>query len=263
MRLRLLAAFPLLYALLFAVVAWQLQGGEAFSPFVIGQRLLVRSLALAGCLVAAAAFRSGDPLRRAWWWLAAASALSLVRDLLGVASLLPSAAPGEIEWLGFSLLVGSNLALVAGVFQLTHCWKAAALEPMSGRAWLVTLLLVGAALAVAGPAVVESGRRLLAGDTGALTGFVSGAADILALCLLGPLLLAALELRGGLFSWPWALVTASLFSWLLYDATAPLASSLTPGFPEHEVFRGLAQNFRFAAGLAQAWVIREVRRGAA
>lgn len=261
MRLRLLAAFPLAYAVLFAVVAGQLLGGEALGPFVVGQRLLVRALALAGCLIAAAAFRSGDPLRRAWWWLAAASGLSLVRDLLGVASLLPAAAPGEIEWLGFSLLVGSNLALVAGVFQLTRCWQAAALAPMGKRAWLVTLLFAGAAFAVAGPAVVASGRRLLAGDTVALTGFVSGSADILALCLLGPLLLAALEMRGGLFSWPWALVTVSLLSWLLYDATAPLASPSS--FPLHEVFRGMAQNFRFAAGLAQAWVIQEVRRGAA
>lgn len=262
MRLRLLAVFPLLYAALFIALSWQLQGSESLASFVVGQRLLVRSLALVGCLVAAAVFRTGDPLRRAWWWLAAATALALVRDLLGVASLLPSAAPGEVEWLGFGLLVGSNLSLVAGVFQLTRCWKAVALEPSSRRAWLVTLLFAGVALAVAGPALVESGRRLSSGDTAALTPFVSGAADILALCLLGPLLLAALELRGGLFAWPWAFLTASLFSWLLYDATVPLASSLTSDFPLHEVFRGLSQTFRFAAGLAQAWVIRKVWRGA-
>lgn len=255
MRLRLLAVFPLLYAVLFCAVACHLQTSDDLDFFVAGQRLLVRSLALGGCFVAVSAFRGGDPLRRAWWWLAAATGLVLVRDLLRLTPFLPTSA-------GFALVIGSNLALLAGVFQLTRCWRAAALEPPGGRAWAVTLLFAGAAFAVAGPAAVDSWRELWGGNTGELTSFVSGVADILALCLLGPLLLAAVELRGGLFSWPWALVTASLSSWLLYDAAVPLGSSLTPGFPLPEIFRGLAQTYLFGAGMAQAWVIRQVRRGA-
>jgi len=87
--------------------------------------------------------------------------------------------------------------------------------------------------------------------------------DILTLCLITPLLLTAVSLRGGLFSWPWGLVTASQISWLLYDAAGTLAPHIAPrGFPLAEVFRGMAESYLFVAGVVQFLLIRHVRRAA-
>src|SRR5262249_54030499 len=113
------------------------------------------------------------------------------------------------------------------------------------------------------PEVLQSGRELAAGSWGSLIAFVSAVVDILSLCLISPLLLTAVSLRGGLFSWPWGLVTANRVCWLLYDATGTLAPHLAPGgFPLHEVFRGMAVSYLFAAGTVQFLLIGHVRRKA-
>jgi hypothetical protein len=79
--------------------------------------------------------------------------------------------------------------------------------------------------------------------------------------MITPLLLTAVSMRGGLFSWPLALVTANQLSWLLYDFAAGLKPGvLPPGLPLAEMGRGLAENFLFVAGIAQYLVIRQVRR---
>jgi hypothetical protein len=52
-----------------------------------------------------------------------------------------------------------------------------------------------------------------------------------------------------------------MFAWLLYDAAAGLTAGALPGaFPWTDVFRGLAENFLFAAGLAQRYAVEKVRR---
>ena len=266
MRFRWLAVFPLLYAAVFIAIVWWLGGGEALGPFIIGQRLLVRLLAIAGCFLAVSVFAQGDHLRTAWLWLGSGAVAILIRDLL---RLLPpfqpaNAGPGAVVILsGLGIL--SNLALLAGVWMLARSWKMAAISLPGGRYGALAVALVTAvlALAVAGPGALKSARAVVGGDWGSLILCVSAVVDVLSLCLITPLLLTAVSLRGGLFSWPWGLITASQLSWLLYDAAAALAPSLTPGgFPLAEVFRGLAQNYLFVAGLAQLYAIRQVRRSA-
>ena len=153
----------------------------------------------------------------------------------------------------------ANLCLLAGVWLLARAWKMAAISLPGGRSGVVAVALVTAllALAVAAPGALKSARDLAGGDWSSLILVVSAVVDIVTLCLIAPLLLTAVSLRGGLFSWPWGLVTASQLSWLLYDA----AATLTPGgFPWGEVFRGMAENYLFAAGLAQLFVVQHVRR---
>ena len=82
MRFRWLALFPLLYAAGFMAVAWWLQSGDALGPFVLGQRILVRVLAVVGCFAAMSVFDRTDHLRRAWLWLGAGTIVILARDLL-------------------------------------------------------------------------------------------------------------------------------------------------------------------------------------
>ncbi|HEX6903909.1 MAG TPA: hypothetical protein VF789_29630 [Thermoanaerobaculia bacterium] len=264
MRFRGLAVFPLLYAAVFIAVSWSLLGSESLASFLVGQRLLVRVLALVGCFAAMSVFERGDHLRRAWLLLGSGTVLILIRDLLRLNdSFKPAnAGPWETAILS-SLVVLANLVLLAGVWMLSRAWKKAALLMPGGRSGFLAVGAITAVLAVvvAGPAAVENARKLGDGDWTYLGPMVSAIADILSLSLISPLLLTAVSLRGSLFSWPWALITAGRVSWLLYDAAAALDSGLlAPDFPLAEVFRGLGENFAFAAGLAQFFVVRHVRR---
>jgi hypothetical protein len=113
-----------------------------------------------------------------------------------------------------------------------------------------------------GPAVWRHAQSLAGGEWGQLVLLVSAVVDILAVCLIAPLLLTAMALRGGLVGWPWALVTASLVCWLLYDGAADVQRMVSVGFPLTDVFRGMAENYLFAAGLAQRFVVQHVRKEA-
>lgn len=266
MRFRWLALFPLLYALVFCAAAAWLLGGEALAPLVYWQRILVRVLGIAGCLAAVSGFERGDHLRRAWQWLGMGTAVILARDLL---RLLPAFEPGsagpEAQVLASALGIFSNLGLLVGIWMLARSWKMAAISLPGGRSGAVSVTAATAvlALAVAGPGALASARTVAGGDWNALVLLVSAVVDIITLCLVAPLLLTAVSLRSGLFVWPWALIAASQLCWLLYDAAATVGSGLAPaGFPLADVFRGLAQNYLFAAGLAQLLVVRQVRRSA-
>jgi len=265
MRFRWLAVFPLFYAALFsAVAAWLGSDPHGLQTFMTDQRIVVRILSTAGCCLAVSVFARGDHLRRAWLWLGWAAVVILLRDVL---RLLPPFHAGNVEaqvvLSGLGIL--SNVALLAGIWELARSWKMAAIELPGGRSGVFAVAAVTAVLAllVAGPGALEHGRAVVAGDWGSLIFFVSAVADILSLCLITPLLLTAVSLRGGLFSWPWALVTASQIAWLLYDAATTLAPHLAPGgFPLAEVFRGMAESYLFAAGTVQFLIIRHVRRAA-
>jgi hypothetical protein len=261
MRYRWLALFPFAYAAVFVAVAAALGEGEVLAAVVRGQLLLVQVLAIFGCLAAARAFSRGDHLRTAWLWLAAAAVIVLARGLLLLPPFsLPPSSEGGAGWLIAGLGVAGNLALLTGVWLLARAWRVAGIPLPAGRGGAIAVTVAAAALAlfVAGPGALEHGARSGA-DLASVTLFASTVVHMLSLCLLAPLLLTAIALRGGLVAWPWALVTASIASWLVYDAAA-LTPFLAPEwFPLAEVFRGLALNFLFAAGVAQRFVVERVR----
>lgn len=260
MRYRWLSVFPIAYAAIFSLIAWSLGGSDALEPFVRGQLLLVRILAIVGCFAAASAFGKGDHLRRAWLWLAWATILVLARDLLRFPVEVVSS-EGAGRWLIPGLGVLSNFALLTGTWLLARAWKVAAipLPGGRGRAVAVTVVVAVIALAVAGPFAWRHLLTLLTGEWANLVMLVSAVVDILALCLIAPLLLTTMALRGGIVSWPWGLVTTSLVCWLFYDAAAGLQGTLAISFPLTDVFRGLAENYLAAAGVAQYLVVRAVR----
>jgi hypothetical protein len=266
MRFRSLAAFPLLYAAIFLAVAWSLQGGATLAPFTFWQRILVRLLAAVGCFAAVSCFERGDHLRSAWLWLGAGTIVILIRDLL---RLLPGFAPQgtdpQAQLVVTALGIISNLALLAGIWLLSRSWKMAAITLPGGRSGFGVVAVATAviALTVTGPGAYTHLQELARGDWSSLVLVVSAVVDIITLCLITPLLLTAISLRGSLFAWPWGLVTASQLAWLLYDVAASLRPGLLPaGLPLPEVFRGLAENYLFAAGMAQYFVIDQVRRAA-
>jgi hypothetical protein len=262
MRLRWLALYPLIYAAAFvAAVLWLAAGDHADSlaAFLLGQRILVRILGFAGCLAAVSAFEPGDRLRRAWFWLGACTFVLLVRDLLRLVPGFAASPAADDVLTGLAIL--SNLALLAGIWMLARSWRMVVIE--MSRPGIAAVVVVSAvvALTVAGPGALEAARAVAEGDWGFLILLVSALVDIVTLCLITPLLLTAVALRGGSFSWPWGLLTASRIAWLLYDAAEAFGATLgSAGFPLPELFRGLGENFLCAAGLAQLLVVQHVRR---
>jgi hypothetical protein len=80
--------------------------------------------------------------------------------------------------------------------------------------------------------------------------------------LIAPFLLTAVALRGGSLAWTWGLLTASLFGWLLFDATLSWGPFVLSGAPAveklSECFRLLACTFGMVAGLAQRLAVSGV-----
>ncbi|HEY4594870.1 MAG TPA: hypothetical protein VIJ02_00600, partial [Thermoanaerobaculia bacterium] len=157
MRFRSLAAFPLLYAVLFiviAAIAWSLQGGVALASFTFSQRILVRVLATVGCFAAVSCFERGDHLRSAWLWLGGGTIVILIRDLL---RLFPGFAPQggdpKAQIVVTALGILSNLALLAGIWMLSRSWKMAAITLPGGRSGFGVVAVATAviALTVTGP----------------------------------------------------------------------------------------------------------------
>jgi len=261
MRIRRLALFPLLYAVAFIAVVLWLGSDDTLTRGLLGQRFVLRLLAISGCLAAVSVFDRGDRLRRAWFLLGTSTTLVLLRDLLQLAPV--GLAPDSL--LSSILLVLGNLAGLSGIWILARTWRVAAISLPGGRTGAVVVTVAAAVLAllVAGPEVLHEARAVGAGDLTALSLLFAAVVDVLTLVLLAPLLLTTLALRGGLFAWPWGLLTANAVAWLLYDGAAALAPVLTPhGFLLPELFRGVAEASLFVAGFAQKRAVDLVRKAA-
>lgn len=265
MRYRLLVVFPLAWALAFLALNAAFLGTPEYRTFLRIEIELAKGMALFGSWAAALAFARGEYLRKAWFLIGLCMALLLLRDLTLFLPGLAGLGERNLEALRSGIVLLGNVSQVIGTWLLARAWKVADLSlPGSGRGrgW-VTALAVLLAAAFAGPGVLTNLQRVLAGDLGALTGAASALGDMISLCLIAPLLLTALALRGGLFGWPWSLMTTSYVAWLLYDAVLVLGPwfGLGPDAARSgsELFRGLGCTFGLTAGLAQRFVVAELR----
>ncbi len=268
MRYWTLVLLPFAWAVLMLAGHLSLAGTAADAPFMRTQLELAKALALVGATVAALGFGRGEYLRRAWFLIGGCMALLLLRDLTLLppfAGLLPPRPWATVRGL---LVVAGNVSQIWGTWILARAWKVAALELPVSRS--VQRLLTGGMVvivaAATAPGVLENLSRIRTGEPEALAGLASALGDGLALCLIAPLLLTALALRGGLFGWPFSLLTASYVGWLLYDLTVALgpAMGLDPAARRStsEAFRALGCLFGFSAGLAQRFVIEHLRPAA-
>lgn len=269
MRYWTLAALPFVWTALMLAGHLGLSGTPGDALFMRTQLELAKALALAGALVAAFGFARGEYLRRAWLLIGGCMALLLLRDLTLLPALADLLPPRPMATLRGLIVVAGNVSQIWGTWILARAWKVAALElPVSrGVQRLLTIGMIVIVAAVTAPGVLENLSRVRTGQPEALAGLASVLGDGLALCLIAPLLLTALALRGGLFGWPFSLLTASYLGWLLYDVTVALgpAMGLDPAVRRStsEAFRALGCLFGLSAGLAQRFVIEHLRPAAA
>lgn len=269
MRYWTLVLLPIAWAALMLAGHLTLVGTPADTVFMRTQLELAKALALAGGLVAALGFGRGEYLRRAWLLIGGCMALLLLRDLTLLPALAGVLPPRTMATVRGLLVVTGNVSQIWGTWILARAWKVAALElPLSRRVrLLLTIAVIVVVAAATAPGVVDNLSRIGNGEPEALAGLASALGDGLALCLIAPLLLTALALRGGLFGWPFSLLTASYVAWLLYDFTVALGPSLglDPAARRSisEAFRALGCLFGFSAGLGQRFVVEQLRPAAA
>jgi hypothetical protein len=266
LRFQALALATVLVGLLPAAFAAAIAEPVPLVGAFFGWSVATYLFAAMGTLVAALTFGRGEPVRPAWGLLAVSYLVlagSLV--LLGPRSSGLHEAARRGPWFDAAANIASSAMAVTGFLLLARAWRASGLDTSSRAARVaarLAALLVAAALA--GPDLVERLPAALGGDPTALGDVVTDLLDGALFVVAVPVLRAALGLGGGLVSWPWLLLTASLFAWLGYDANAVYgaaagldARSLRVA---EEVLRSLGAGFAFSAGVAQRWVMTDLRR---
>lgn len=215
--------------------------------------------AVVGAAIGASSFGRGDRLRWAWLLVASYAVIGLAKVILwgpprhivqpplGLwpASATPLAA-------GLSTIV-LNVSCVAGLALFARVWNGTGLTPPWRGSITVAAFVLG--VAVGGLPVVRDIQLIAAGQTLRIGGLASSLGDIAAITLMGPILVTAIAMRGGLLVWPWAILTASSIAWLGFDAVQLLPAGLMPVSDLGTVM--VATLTTGAGGIAHRWAVRE------
>ncbi len=257
MKFRSFAAFPLGFAVVFAVAA--LFAGDALGSVLATENEVGKVLALVGCFAAALAFDEGDYLRRAWFYSGLCYLLLLLGDVAGTRVVAGHLSEHQVDLVTGSFAVLGNATSVLGTWMLARAWTVAGLEEDDDgsrtRGRLLFAAAVVVSLAITGWPLVHDVGELVAGDIGAAVNIASDIGDTVCLALVAPVMQTALALRGGTLRWPWGLLTSSGIAWIAYDAASGVVEVLhveqARWLIVTEAIRGLACAFFFSAGMAQ------------
>ena len=257
MQARAFIAWPL--ALLVAFVAGSvISGGEP--RFVYSAVTLAKLLGAVGLALAAARYGRGEYLFWAWGMLAAnyvfLGAADLFSRRMNVLHLEPETA--EKAWA--LCIVLSNVIAAVGTLMLARVWRVVGIvlpDPTPAkRAAIIAGLMT--ATAVVGWATIPSWKAMMKLDPVGFVGVVGALSDLVCFSVIAPLVLRALAMRGGRLAWPWGLIAASSFAWMLFDALVEVDLPVRDGVARAVVngLRVLACLLSMASGLAQRWAIR-------
>jgi hypothetical protein len=257
MKFRSLAAFPLGFALVFAVAA--LVAGDGLASVLATENELGKVLALVGCFAAAMAFEPGDYLRRAWFYSGLCYLLLLLGDVAGMPRFAARLSPHQVDLAEGSFAVLGNATSVLGTWMLARAWTVAGLEDDDDasrtRGRLLFAGAIAVSLAITGWPLVHDVGALVAGDMGASVNIASDLGDTICLALVAPVMQTALAMRGGMLRWPWGLLTSSGIAWIAYDAASGAVELFhveqARWLVVTEALRGLACASFFSAGMAQ------------
>jgi hypothetical protein len=149
--------------------------------------------------------------------------------------------------------IALNVCCVAGLALFARVWHGTGLTPpWRGR---ITLVAFALGVAAGGLPVWRDVHMIASGQLIRVGGLASSLGDIASITLMGPVLVTAIAMRGGLLVWPWTILTVSSIAWLLFDAVQLLPASLVPVSDLGTVMA--ATLTCGAAGLAHRWAVRE------
>jgi hypothetical protein len=263
MKLRLLLVFPvlltigyLLLELFFGKDLWFASSVKYFITF--GD-----ALACLGFTAAALRFKAGEHLRRAWLFMALCMFTFVCLRFVDVFTF--DSVFGLSE--DVKNAIRGGVSVLANIFWVVGLWKLARVMHMTGLGFGVSkwdqrlVLGLGILLGVTfgGSSVVTGVIAVMDGNLFALNWLAAGLADVMVLCLIAPLFLTALAMRGGLLVWPWGLLVACLLGWLFVDAFQSLGQivDLDPLVQRCTMItsRTWACAFGFSAGMAQRMIL--------
>jgi hypothetical protein len=214
-------------------------------------------VALFGCLLAGLSFARGHHLHRAWMWQACSYGLIVLRDGVLHRSLLLPLDDGAGRWVELVVMIAANAAGVWGAWLLAHAWQVASVTLPGTPALRAGVRTAAAIMAVSItlPSMIVQLPHVGDGTPFPIIALVDALADAISLSLVAPVLLTAVGLRNEQIVWPWALLSASFFGWLCYDAVYSV-SPLIPGIGQQmrafgEAFRMFAVIAAATAGIAQ------------
>src|SRR5262249_51549704 len=126
-----------------------------------------------------------------------------------------------IDYLEAGVILIANISSVIGTWLMARAWQVAGLELPGSCAGRATVIFAAIAIAIviAGPAVYVDFHNLITGVPVSGVRVASDVGDIISFCLIAPVLLTAVALRGGSLFWPWSLLTASMLRWLFYEGS--------------------------------------------
>jgi hypothetical protein len=189
--------------------------------------LLVYAAAASVGVSAAAAYGPGDHMRRIWTLLSLDYGALFLGRLFRAHDLGIPDGPAY-AWLVAAATLASNAAGVTGMLFLALTWRRAGL-PLPGARWqrvAVGLFLAAATLAVIGPDLLVNARQAAQGDGYSAVMALADVCDIGIFLLSVPLFVAARALSGGALAWPFGLLAANAFGWLVVDGIESYASLL-------------------------------------
>ncbi len=222
--------------------------------------LVSYSAALVGAAIGAASFGRGDRLRWAWLLVAGYAAIGVGKVILWGSPRHVGPAMGLLPATQTALTNGTatvllNVSCVAGLALFARVWHGTGLTPpWRGR---ITLVAFALAVIVGGVPVWRDIQMIASGQTLRFGGLVSSLGDIAAITLMGPVLVTAIAMRGGLLVWPWTILTVSSLAWLFFDAVQLLPMRMVPLADLGSVMAATLTSG--AAGVAHRWAVRDER----
>jgi hypothetical protein len=164
----------------------------------------------------------------------------------------------EKAWALFIVL--SNVIAAVGTLMLARVWRVVGValpDPTPAkRAAVIAGIVIS--VAIVGWVTIPEWKSMLKGEPTGFVGVVGSLSDIVCFSVIAPLVIRALAMRGGRLAWPWGLLAASAFGWVVFDVLIEFdlpVSELTARAVSNAARIG-ACLLSMAAGMAQRWAIR-------
>jgi hypothetical protein len=220
--------------------------------------MLSYGAAMAGSWYGANGFGRHDRLRWAWQLTGSYAVIGLCKIILWGSPRHVGPAMGFFPELQTGLTNGISTTLlnvfsVAGLVLFARVWHGTGLSPPWRKH--ITLVAFALGLAMGGLPVWRDIQQIMAGNTLRIGGLASSLGDIASITLMGPVMVTAIAMRGGVLVWPWSILTASAIAWLLFDAVQLLPGSLVPMSDLGTIMAATLTTG--AAGVAHRWAVEE------